>query len=89
MRRGNTESAIVEGKEWRNVESKLMMMIVVVMVIHGLYFLMMLVRGFPSVDLAQQVLRSFLEELIRELPSIRHNLSKTLFKKKCKTMLVN
>jgi len=75
MRRGNTESVIVEGKDRGNVESKLMM---VVMVVHGLYLLMMLVMGFSSVNLAQQVLLSFLEELIRELPSIRHNLSKTI-----------
>lgn len=81
MRRGNTESVIVEGKDRGNVESKLMM---VVMVVHGLYLLMMLVMGFSSVNLAQQVLLSFLEELIRELPSIRHNLSKTLFKQNSK-----
>ncbi|WVY91302.1 hypothetical protein V8G54_036816, partial [Vigna mungo] len=72
MWRGDAES-VVEGKERGNIESKLMMMV------QALNLLLMLLMGFPSVDLAQQVLLSFLEELICELPSIRHNLSETLF----------
>lgn len=60
-----------EGKERGKIESKLMMDLLV-----------MVVMGFPSVDLAQQVLLSFLEELICELPSIRHNLSETLYLKR-------
>lgn len=49
----------------------LMMM---VMMVYGNLWL----RSLSSVDLTQQVLLSFLEELISKLPSVRHNLSKTL-----------
>lgn len=34
--------------------------------------------SFPAVNLAEKMLFAFLEEVIRELPSVRHNLSKTL-----------
>jgi len=72
MGRGHAES-VVEGEERGNIESELMM-------VHALHLLLMLLLvGFSSVDLAQQVLLSFLEELIGELPPIRHNLSETLF----------
>lgn len=53
----------------------LMMM---VMMVYGNLWLCSL----SSVDLTQQVLLSFLEELISKLPSVRHNLSKTLKKSK-------
>jgi len=47
----------------------------VVMVVHAS---LLRLSGFSSMDLAQQVFLSLLEEFVGELPSVWHNLSKTL-----------
>lgn len=38
----------------------------------------LLLQAFPAVDVREEVLRSFPEELIRKLPSIRHYFLKPL-----------
>lgn len=59
------------------VDAERRMRVVVVVVVVAETHLMRL-SCLSSMDLTEQMLLSFLEELVRKLPSVRYNLPKTL-----------
>lgn len=76
VRGGDAQSAL-KGEETRTaIDAKWRMRVVMMMVLAVYAYLRL--SSFPPMDLTQQMLLPLLEKLVGKLPSVRHDLSKTL-----------